>query len=76
MDATDQKRLKQTISDIPISAVPMEGTMRENGRERLDSWKAIADYVGREVRTAMRWEKKGLPVHRVPAGAARGLRLS
>jgi len=43
--------------------------MRENGRERLDSWKAIADYLGREVRTAMRWEnEKELPVHRVRGG--------
>jgi hypothetical protein len=36
---------------------------------RLDSWKAIADYLGRDVRTLLRWEKeKGLPVHRVPGG--------
>ena len=39
--------------------------------DRLDSWKAIADYLGRDVRTLLRWEKeKGLPVHRVP-GAKR-----
>src|SRR6266852_5722315 len=31
----------------------------------LDSWKEIATYLGREVRTVQRWEKKeGLPVHR------------
>lgn len=37
--------------------------------DRLDSWKAIADYLGRDVRTLLRWEKeKGLPVHRVPGG--------
>ena len=42
--------------------------MRVDGRERLDSWKEIADYLHREVRTAIRWEKKGLPVHRVPGG--------
>jgi hypothetical protein len=36
---------------------------------RLDSWKDIATYLGRDVRTAIRWEKdKGLPVHRVPGG--------
>lgn len=34
-------------------------------RHRLDSWKVIAVYVNREVRTAQRWEKhEGLPVHR------------
>lgn len=37
--------------------------------DRLDSWKEIADYVGRDVRTAIRWERdRGLPVHRVPGG--------
>ena len=36
---------------------------------RLDSWKDIATYLGRNVRTAMRWEQgKGLPVHRLPGG--------
>jgi hypothetical protein len=33
--------------------------------ERLDSWKEIAAYLKREVRTAQRWEKnEGLPVRR------------
>jgi TolB-like protein/Flp pilus assembly protein TadD len=33
--------------------------------ERLDSWKAIAKYLGRDVSTVRRWEKtEGLPVHR------------
>lgn len=34
---------------------------------KLDSWKAIAKYVGRDVRSAQRWEReRGLPIHRVP----------
>lgn len=34
-------------------------------RERLDSWKAIANYLGKSVRTARRWEaEEELPVHR------------
>ena len=34
--------------------------------ERLDSWKAIAQYLKRDLATARRWEKSlGLPVHRV-----------
>ena len=34
-------------------------------RDRLDSWKEIAVYLGREVRTAQRWEKgEGMPIHR------------
>jgi hypothetical protein len=36
---------------------------------RLDSWKEIAAYLGRDVRTAMRWAKtQGLPVRRVSGG--------
>lgn len=35
------------------------------GSERLESWKAIATFLNRDVRTVMRWEKsEGLPVHR------------
>jgi Tol biopolymer transport system component len=37
------------------------------GRDRLDSWKEIAAYLGRDVRTAQRWEKEEcLPIHRHP----------
>ena len=33
--------------------------------DRLDSWKEIASYLRRDVRTVQRWEKsEGLPVHR------------
>ena len=36
-------------------------------RRRLESWKEIAAYFGRDERTVKRWEKeKGLPVHRMP----------
>jgi tetratricopeptide (TPR) repeat protein len=36
---------------------------------RLDSWKAIAAYLGRGERTAKRWEvERALPVHRLPGG--------
>ena len=37
----------------------------------LESWKEIAAYLKRGVRTAQRWEAKAqLPVHRIPT--ARG----
>lgn len=33
--------------------------------KRLDSWKEIASYLGRDVTTVQRWEKReGMPVHR------------
>jgi tetratricopeptide (TPR) repeat protein len=41
-------------------------------KNRLDSWKEIAAFFGRDERTVKRWEKeRGLPIHRVP-GSARG----
>ena len=36
----------------------------------FQSWKEIAQYMGRGVRTVQRWEEFGLPVHR-PAGRER-----
>ena len=33
--------------------------------DRLDSWKEIATYLRRDVKTVQRWEKReGMPVHR------------
>lgn len=38
-----------------------------NGNDRLDSWKEIAIYLKRSVRTVQRWEREaGMPVHRLP----------
>jgi Tfp pilus assembly protein PilF len=40
--------------------------------KRLDSWKEVAAFFGRDERTVKRWEKeRGLPIYRVP-GSARG----
>jgi Tol biopolymer transport system component len=48
-------------SDFP-SPKPLDEARPEN---LLDSWKEIAAYLDRDVRTVQRWEKKeGLPVHR------------
>lgn len=44
------------------------------GPPRLDSWKAIAEYLRRDVGTVRRWEKHlGLPVRRVPGGRGRSV---
>ncbi len=46
-----------------------ENNAASPARKHLDSWKEIADYIGRDVRTAIRWEQQhGLPVHRLPGG--------
>ena len=40
-----------------------------SSNRRLDSWKEIAEFLGRDVRTVIRWEKeKELPIHRLPGG--------
>lgn len=40
--------------------------------EILDSWKAIADYLDRKIRTCYRWEKElGLPVYRIDNDSSR-----
>ena len=39
----------------------------QSPNRRLDSWKNIAAYLGRDVRTVIRWElTRGLPVRRLP----------
>jgi len=44
---------------------PTAGSSADN--RRIDSWKEIAAFFGRDERTVKRWEKeRGLPVHRLP----------
>jgi tetratricopeptide (TPR) repeat protein len=47
-------------------------TLSEKGpiaNRRLDTWKEIGAFFGRDERTVKRWEiTRGLPVHRVPGG--------
>ncbi len=40
----------------------------------LDGWKAIADYLGKSIRTAQRWRSEfGLPVHRLGGQEGEGV---
>jgi hypothetical protein len=44
-----------------------EGVSGKPGGKRLDSWKEIAAYLQKDVRTVQRWEKnEHLPIHRKP----------
>jgi len=48
-----------------LSGEPRPGASEPGSDGRLDSWKEIAAYLRRSVRSAKRWEKEeGLPVHR------------
>lgn len=60
---------------LPVNVMPYDGHPERNSgtqtmstgnpADRLDSWKEIASYLRRDVRTVQRWEKKeGLPVYR------------
>ncbi len=41
-------------------------------KEILDSWKAISEYLGRDIKTCARWEKElGLPIHRIDQDSSR-----
>jgi len=48
----------------------MENSLKESSGHRLNSWKEIAAFFGRDERTVRRWEKDlSLPVHRIPGGS-------
>jgi hypothetical protein len=50
-------------------ATPPSGPNR-----RVDSWKEIAAFFGRDERTVKRWEKeRGLPRHRLPGTSNAGV---
>ena len=51
---------------MPSGPHPQTDSTKESTKEQpLESWKEIANYVQRNVRTAKRWEdREGLPVHR------------
>ncbi|MBS1827060.1 MAG: PD40 domain-containing protein [Acidobacteria bacterium] len=54
-------RLPQPISPRPMPPAPPG--------DLLETWKEIAAYLSRDVRTVKRWEdSRGLPVHRLPGG--------
>src|ERR1700691_3577748 len=54
--------IKELVSTLSNS--PQSNGLRLDA-DRLDSWKEIASYFRREVRTVQLWEKReGLPIHR------------
>ena len=49
---------------MDTSKLQPPSSLPESPTERLDSWKEIAVYLKRDLRTVRRWEGEGLPVHR------------
>jgi len=59
METTDQK------TGAERETKPNAKSHSESDTTCFDSWKAIADYLNRNVRTVQRWEQtEGMPVHR------------
>lgn len=62
----DKVRIKNSESPGPQTssrAISLRPSFSDD--DRMDSWKEIAAYLRRTVRTVQRWEKtEGLPVHR------------
>jgi TolB-like protein/Tfp pilus assembly protein PilF len=63
---------QQTLSDRTGYFTTLAAGTTSTDRRRLDSWKEIASFFGRDERTVSRWEKDlGLPVHRLPGTKGR-----
>jgi adenylate cyclase len=64
MAAGSAEALKQA-GDLAMSGPTARQDFETGAKLRLDSWKEIANYLKRGVRTVRRWERQeGLPVHR------------
>src|SRR5262245_41068672 len=66
----DKAEFSSTGKEISLSSERLPARLQSGEifrfpSDRLDSWKEIANYLRREVRTVQLWEKfEGLPVHR------------
>jgi TolB-like protein len=71
-DAIGHHRTFPVFTRLVVSGVFVGQPAANHSVRRLDSWKEIAAFFGRDERTVRRWEKESsLPVHRVP-GTAKG----
>jgi tetratricopeptide (TPR) repeat protein len=63
VEETSLTAMMKNLTPASSSSSPSNGFRADT--DRLDSWKEIANYLRREVRTVQLWEKReGLPVHR------------
>lgn len=66
VDVTNLRVCFPSVEGFPMPEKPPANSEAATFTEgRLESWKEIAAYLGKTVRTVQRWERlKGLPVHR------------
>jgi TolB-like protein/Tfp pilus assembly protein PilF len=51
------------------TGIPQTASKTKPVPDRLESWKEIAEWLQRDIRTVQRWERsRNLPVHRLPGG--------
>src|SRR5467141_5163447 len=54
------------LRPMSVGVTSSPGTNADGQGRRLESWKEVAAYLGRDITTVRRWEKReGLPVHRL-----------
>ena len=59
------KNMKITTTATRLESMNKERNFSLENADRLDSWKEIACYLNRNVRTVQRWEaSESMPVHR------------
>ena len=57
--------MKITTTGTPLESMNNERNSSSTNKDRLDTWKEIACYLNRNVRTVQRWEAcETMPVHR------------
>jgi hypothetical protein len=64
--ASSTLRVTEPQARASVAVIPTPTTNGSTPGATLNSWKEIATYLGRGVRTVQRWERElGLPVHRI-----------
>src|SRR5215475_1083356 len=69
-DRLGRAGVQSFIRIVSISRMPVEHNAVPSAEDRLDSWKEIAAYLRKGLRTVQRWERTdGLPVRRLGQGS-------
>jgi hypothetical protein len=70
--AKSRRFTESAISAVSPGTSPVVNPSDDLTPDRLNSWKEISAYLGREIRTCYRWAiELGLPVRRIDSASAR-----